>query len=97
MKAAVPALLFIKYIFKNFDTSRLALTLFVSSFLGSCSTTDRQQSFVIPEDQDGLKFGLLLMAHGAGEEWNAAVEESIIDLASSYPIEIAFGLSLIHI
>ena len=80
-------------LFKNFDTSRLALTLFVSSVLSSCSTTDRQQSVVIPDDQVGLKFGLLLMAHGAGEEWNAAVEESIIDLASSYPIEIAFGMA----
>tara|TARA_B100001123_G_C15102031_1_gene943936 strand:- start:224 stop:412 length:189 start_codon:yes stop_codon:yes gene_type:complete len=51
-------------LFKNFDTSRLALTLFVSSVLSSCSTTDRQQSVVIPDDQDGLKFGLLLMANG---------------------------------
>jgi hypothetical protein len=38
-------------------------------------------------------FGILLMAHGGSEEWNRAVEEVVVPLASRQPVEISFGMA----
>lgn len=37
--------------------------------------------------------GVLVMAHGGGDEWNAAVEDAVAPLRDAYPIEIAFGMA----
>ena len=39
------------------------------------------------------KVGLLLMAHGAGPEWNASVEASVADLRERMPVAVAFGMA----
>lgn len=38
-------------------------------------------------------FGVLVMAHGGGTEWNAGVLETVAPLRTQYPIEVAFGMA----
>jgi sirohydrochlorin cobaltochelatase len=38
-------------------------------------------------------FGVLVMAHGGGEEWNRGVETMLQPVARDYPLEIAFGMA----
>ena len=38
-------------------------------------------------------FGVLLMAHGGSDEWNAAVEQAAAKLRATTPVEIAFGMA----
>lgn len=38
-------------------------------------------------------FGVLVMAHGGSEEWNAGVLESVEPLRKRFPIEVAFGMA----
>lgn len=40
-----------------------------------------------------LNYGVLVMAHGGGEQWDAAVIEAVEALESEYPTEIAFGMA----
>jgi len=40
-----------------------------------------------------LKEGLLIMAHGGTDEWNAAVREAVDPLRKSNPVAIAFGMA----
>lgn len=40
--------------------------------------------------------GLLLMAHGAGPEWNGRVEAAVDDLREQIPVAIAFGMANPH-
>jgi hypothetical protein len=37
--------------------------------------------------------GILVMAHGGDEAWNAAVEEAIAPLQKEWPVVIAFGMA----
>ncbi|MDA2934515.1 hypothetical protein MYX82_09240 [Acidobacteria bacterium AH-259-D05] len=39
------------------------------------------------------KTGIVVMAHGGTPEWNAAVEEAVAPLGSSFPVRIAFGMA----
>lgn len=38
-------------------------------------------------------FGVLVMAHGGGDAWNASVEAMLAPLRSDHPLEIAFGMA----
>ena len=40
-----------------------------------------------------LNFGVMIMAHGASEEWNAHLTEAAEPLKESYPVEIALGMA----
>lgn len=40
-----------------------------------------------------VDYGVLVMAHGGGAQWNAAVEAAIGDLESQYPVALAFGMA----
>jgi sirohydrochlorin ferrochelatase len=40
-----------------------------------------------------VEFGVLVMAHGGGEEWDAAVESSLAQLEARYPVAAAFGMA----
>lgn len=46
-----------------------------------------------PAAPDTTAPGLLLMAHGGGPEWNAAVEAAVAPLRGKYPVAIAFGMA----
>ena len=48
------------------------------------------------ESDNGEKSGLLIMAHGGSEQWNAAVLEAVRPLRSSLPVEVAFGMADPH-
>lgn len=37
--------------------------------------------------------GILIMAHGGGEEWNQLVKEAAKPLSDAYPVEFAWGMS----
>ena len=38
-------------------------------------------------------FGLLVMAHGGGVEWNRTVLDAVEPLRARYPVEVAFGMA----
>ena len=42
---------------------------------------------------EALNFGVMIMAHGASEEWNAHLTEAAEPLKESYPVEIALGMA----
>jgi hypothetical protein len=43
--------------------------------------------------KDHHDFGVLVMAHGGAEHWNAAVLEAVAPLAQDYRLEVAFGMA----
>ena len=83
---------------------RLAMVFFCL-FLAACSNTGRLQSETVQSDSESLRsimvtdkddevnFGILVMAHGGGDEWNEAVRQSMSSLADRFPLEIAFGMA----
>lgn len=38
-------------------------------------------------------YGVMVMAHGGGDEWNAGVLETVEPLRGEYPLEVAFGMA----
>ncbi len=42
---------------------------------------------------DGDRFGVLIMAHGGGPEWNKTVLDAVAPLRSQAPVEVAFGMA----
>jgi sirohydrochlorin cobaltochelatase len=56
--------------------------------VGSCLTVFATSSLA-----QSPKPGVMIMAHGGSEKWNAAVRESIGDLRSTVPVEFAFGMA----
>lgn len=38
-------------------------------------------------------YGVMVMAHGGGDAWNAGVLETVEPLRSEYPLEVAFGMA----
>ncbi|MGM0634156.1 MAG: hypothetical protein ACQETO_13430 [Pseudomonadota bacterium] len=50
------------------------------------------QSQAEPQAQAGRE-GVLIMAHGGREEWDAGVLESVAPLHDHYPLEVAFGMA----
>ena len=49
-----------------------------------------------PADSDTASVGLLLMAHGGGQEWNEGVKQAIGGLRDRIPVAIAFGMASPH-
>ena len=65
------------------------LIVVCSLLLGACSSgQSTADSSVAPVD-----YGVLVMAHGGGTQWNASVEQAISELRSEYPVSIAFGMA----
>jgi sirohydrochlorin cobaltochelatase len=51
-----------------------------------------------PQDPAGAAdpaggFGILVMAHGGGPEWNRTVLDAVAPLRGKYPVEVAFGMA----
>lgn len=44
-------------------------------------------------EETGNDFGVLVMAHGGGAQWNREVGEALAPLAQEQPLEIAFGMA----
>lgn len=43
--------------------------------------------------QDSNSCGLMVMAHGGGDQWNTAVESAVMPLREEFPVAIAFGMA----
>lgn len=59
----------------------------------ACASVEMSESMVQLENQTSAKFGVLVMAHGGTDDWNKGVEQSLNNLRSEYPVEIAFGMA----
>lgn len=61
------------------------LLVFMAFVLAACSATSTPEQTV--------NYGVLVMAHGGGEQWNGAVVDAVQDMNTDYPVEIAFGMA----
>ena len=43
--------------------------------------------------QNSNSCGLMVMAHGGGDQWNTAVESAVMPLREEFPVAIAFGMA----
>ena len=58
--------------------------------LSSCESTAVLESTSADDD---FSFGVMVMAHGGGEEWNAHLVEAVEPLKANFPVEVAFGMA----
>ena len=58
--------------------------------LSSCASTVVSQSRSSGED---FSFGVMVMAHGGSDEWNAHLVEAVEPLRARYPVELALGMA----
>jgi hypothetical protein len=65
----------------------------LAGFLTACASVETSETLVQAEQATSNKFGVLVMAHGGTDDWNKGVEESLNNLRSQYPVEIAFGMA----
>ena len=66
------------------------LIVFCSMLLSACNSGGQSAAVSRAAPVD---YGVLVMAHGGGEEWNASVEQAITALHREYPVSIAFGMA----
>ena len=58
--------------------------------LAACESTAVRSGATTADD---FSFGVMVMAHGGGDEWNAHVVEAAEPLGASFPVEVAFGMA----
>ena len=58
--------------------------------LSSCASTVVSQS---RSSGDDFSFGVMVMAHGGSDEWNAHLVEAVEPLRARYPVEVALGMA----
>ena len=58
--------------------------------LSSCASTALWDS---RSPGDDFSFGVMVMAHGGSEEWNAHLAEAIKPLKARFPVELALGMA----
>jgi len=61
--------------------------------LTACASLETGGPTVPLENEKSNNFGVLVMAHGGTADWNKGVENSLNNLRSQYPVEIAFGMA----
>ena len=71
-------------------STRSIPTFAMALALSACTSTAVLES---PNPDEGFTFGVMVMAHGAGDEWNAHVLEAVEQLQESLPVEVAFGMA----
>ena len=62
----------------------MRIVLFFATMWLAVATVDAQSS---------NSCGLMVMAHGGGDEWNAAVETAVMPLRGEFPVAISFGMA----
>ncbi|MEE9167345.1 MAG: hypothetical protein V3U24_07800 [Candidatus Neomarinimicrobiota bacterium] len=71
-----------------------ALVLMVAVMVVSCShQAVMTRSIGSTKDSGTGNVGVMVMAHGGSEEWNAAVREAVLPLRTVWPVAIAFGMA----
>ena len=58
--------------------------------LSSCASTAVRES---RNPGDDFSFGVMVMAHGGSEEWNAHLAQAIEPLRARFPVELALGMA----
>ena len=58
--------------------------------LAACESTAVRSSATVADD---FNFGVMVMAHGGGDEWNAHLVEAVEPLGAGFPVEMAFGMA----
>ena len=69
------------------------ITLCLIAFLISCTITQDRESLSYNGSDQVNDFSVLVMAHGGSTAWSESVEDSLDQLRSLYPVEIAFGMA----
>ena len=68
----------------------LIATCAIAAALSACESTAVRAGGSAGDD---LSFGVMVMAHGGGEEWNSHVLQAVEPLKARYPVEVAFGMA----
>jgi sirohydrochlorin ferrochelatase len=71
----------------RFPPARLAVPLALATLLALAPAT------ALPRGTEPGEFGVLLMAHGGSDEWDASVRAATTALSARMPVEIAFGMA----
>ncbi len=58
--------------------------------LASCAVAPAAEN---PFAGEELNYGVIVMAHGGSEEWNAHLEAAVEPLRENYPVEMALGMA----
>ncbi len=58
--------------------------------LAACGSTAVRSSATTADD---FSFGVMVMAHGGSDEWNAHLEEAVEPIEASFPVEVALGMA----
>lgn len=61
--------------------------------MASCVSDSNRSTLPLADSSPQHNYGVLVMAHGGGQNWNNAVEASLDSLRTDYPLEIAFGMA----
>jgi sirohydrochlorin cobaltochelatase len=69
-----------------------SFVLVMTGALTACASLETSETIVV-DNLTAEKFGVLVMAHGGSDDWNKGVENSLNNLRSEYPVEIAFGMA----
>ena len=70
--------------------ARLISICVIAVALSSCETTALLES---QPPGDDFSFGVMVMAHGGGDEWNAHLVEAVGPLKARFPVEVALGMA----
>lgn len=69
------------------------MTAVLCALLTGCASSDSNTGTQAINSANGADFGVLVMAHGGGEEWDSAVQASLAQLETRYPVAAAFGMA----
>ena len=70
--------------------ARLISICAIAVGLSSCESTAVLGS---PGPGEDFSFGVMVMAHGGGDEWNAHLVQAVEPLKARFPVEVAFGMA----
>ena len=70
--------------------ARLISICAIAGALSSCESTAVLESRSPGED---FSFGVMVMAHGGSDEWNAHLVEAVEPLRADFPVEVALGMA----
>jgi sirohydrochlorin cobaltochelatase len=63
------------------------------ALLAGCATQAPKQQGAQQNQAQDPSFGVLVMAHGGGEQWNKDVIAAVAPLKAEYNVEVAFGMA----
>ena len=70
--------------------ARLVSICTIALALSSCESIAVLEG---PSPGEDFSFGVMVMAHGGSDEWNAHLVEAVEPLRANFPVEVAFGMA----